>query len=232
MLGDSEGKTTNNNLIKKSVIIESEVSSFNQPSHHDKTDNAKNNSAEIIDDEIADDIEENKEDADKVAVEIADDKKVIVHNEKQFTFNKEDALLGVEEANNSIKNLYDEIFGYGDKFKPTYKETLGDLLSYLGALSVRLKGEDAFEELFKTNPKVFAEKYFNDTYIPYAVKIGAWANKNKGKNNVYNILNGIIQTVFALAYKVEDIDREERVIKELSAIVDFIEKQGIDVNNK
>ncbi len=242
MLGVSEGKTTNKNLIKNSAINDKEiveVGSFNPPSQIDKTEENTEEFIEVVDNKNEDNIEENEDNKNDIVLkedlvndEAEFEKPIVLEVEKNSVFNKEDAISGFEEANNSIKNLYDEIFGYSDKFKPNYKETVGDLLSYFGALSLRLNSDKEYTLAFGINPNSLPEKYFNNAYIPYAVKIGAWANKNKNKSNVFDILNGIIKTAFALAFSIDEDSKDNKVYNELYPIVDFIEQQGININSK
>ena len=247
MLGVSEGKTTNKNLIDNSATKNKEVAnigSFKSPSQ-----------TSIVDDKTNSDISLKKEDKIEENIDSKSKETPLVNNVQTIKepfvkkqeialieqvkkekdkpkFNKQDALMGFEEVKNSIKNLYDEIFGYGDKFKPTFKDTIGDFLSYLGGLSVRLSSSNEFVETFGINPLTLNEKYYSLNYVPYAIKIGVWAYKNKAKNNIYDILNGTIQTAFSFLFSFNEESKDDKAYNELYAIIDFIKIQGVNIDNK
>jgi hypothetical protein len=146
------------------------------------------------------------------------------------TFDKKEVVSGFEEAKLQIKDLYDTIFSYGDNFKPTYQDTLGDLLSYLGGLAYKLGAEKSFSEVFGINVNTLNDRYYSVSYIPYAIKIAVWAYKNKGKNNVLTILNGIVRCAYAFAYKLNENDIEDRVYKTVLSVIEFIESNDISLN--
>ena len=140
---------------------------------------------ETVENSIDEDIKEPLE-----AVEIVDNKEEEINEQKPIetseevkvkSFNKQELILGFNEAKNQIKNLYDTIFGYGDKFKPTYQDTVGDLLSYLGGIAYRLGNEKNYTEVFGVSVSSLNDKYYTVSYVPYAIKIAVWAYKNKGK---------------------------------------------------
>ena len=145
-------------------------------------------------------------------------------------FDKKEVVSGFEEAKTQIKDLYDTIFGYGDNFKPTYEDTLGDLLSYLGGLAYKLGAEKNYTEVFGINVNTLNDRYYSVSYIPYAIKIAVWSYKNKGKNNVLTILDGIVRCAYAFAYKINENDIEDKVYKTVLSIIEFIENNDISLN--
>lgn len=146
------------------------------------------------------------------------------------TFDKKEVVSGFEEAKVQIKDLYDSIFGYGDNFKPTYQDTLGDLLSYLGGLAYKLGAEKNYTEVFGVNVNSLNDRYYSVSYIPYAIKIAVWAYKNKDKKNVLTILNGIVRCAYAFAYKLNENDIEDKVYKAVLSVIEFIESNDISLN--
>ncbi len=222
-LGDSGDFAINKNLIKSSIKpakMDIGVDELKSPTVKEK--DAKN--VEIHTKENVSEIEEVKEETNKeVKVEV-------VEKPPEKIFNKKEVVSGFEEVKQQIKNLYDTIFGYGDNFKPTYQDTLGDFLSYLGGISYKLGAEKNFFEVFGVNVNTLNDRYYSVSYIPYAVKIAVWAYKNKGKNNVYEILNGIVRSAYAFGYKIPEKDLEDKVFKTILSVVDFIRNNDISIN--
>lgn len=218
-LGVDGDLTANKNLIKSTIKPEkSDIGVDELKSPILKEEDAKN--VEIKKEEKVPLLEEPKQEEKVEVIEIQPEK----------IFNKQEVVSGFEEVKKQIKNLYDTIFGYGDNFKPTYQDTLGDFLSYLGGISYKLGAEKNFLEVFGVNVNTLNDRYYSVSYIPYAVKIAVWAYKNKGKNNIYEILNGIVRSAYAFGYKIPEKDLEDKVYKTILAVVEFIRNNDISLN--
>ena len=164
----------------------------------------------------------------QIIEETTEKEPIIIKEEKPF--NSADVIKGFEEAKGQIKNLYDTIFGYGDKFKPTYQDTVGDLLSYIGGLSTKLNANSEYTRVFGVDTANLCGKYLENDYIPYAFKISVWSYKNKAKNNVYNLLNGLIECLFALAYKFDSNTQESTVYGLILPVIKYLESNQIKLN--
>ncbi len=146
------------------------------------------------------------------------------------TFDNNEVVSGFEESKEQIKDLYDSIFGYGDRFKPTYQDTLGDLLSYLGGIAYKFGSESDYTKTFGVSVSGLNDKYYSQSYIPYSIKIAVWAYKNKDKKNVLSILNGIVRCAYAFAYQLDENLIEDKVYSTVLPLVEFIENNDISLN--
>lgn len=97
-----------------------------------------------------------------------------------------------------IKELYDKVFSKSKDFKPSFDETVGDIILYLSA-KLNIDGiEKDFNNAFYINAKQIFEKYYNN-YIPYALKLSVWCEKKSLLSVSENLLYEISSLYLKLA---------------------------------
>lgn len=77
-----------------------------------------------------------------------------------------------------VKSLYEKVFSKSQGFKPTYEETVGDLILYLSA-KLKQKGlNEGFDKAFSIS-QYDAPKKYTSAYVPYAIKLASWCENKK-----------------------------------------------------
>ena len=136
---------------------------------------------------------------------------------------------GFEDARLVLKKIYNEVFSRHTNFKPTLNDTVADLLSYLGAIAEFNGKEKAYEKAFGVDVSRLPARYKDKGYIPYAIKISVWVDKNKGYNETPKLLDGILRSLFSLLNKGTELETVSIIQDSISAIIDFLKAENINV---
>lgn len=145
----------------------------------------------------------------------ADNLKVVQEKEievivEQPKYNKGDIKTHFNNAVNIIKKLYDKVFSKSPSFKPTFDETVGDLILYLSAKLNRDGVDEIFNMEFGVKSENVFEKY-KQNYVPYALKLSSWCEQ-KGLVFVREDLLYEISALYVVCLGLCGIDAKESLI--------------------
>ena len=99
----------------------------------------------------------------------------------------------------------------------------------MGALCENNGKEFAYEKAFSIEPSKFASKYKDPNYIPYAVKLCVWVDKNKGYSETPKLLDGILRSLFSLLKMESESDTVRVIQNSISSIINYLKKENIDI---
>lgn len=150
-------------------------------------------------------------------------------NSNEIIVDVDEIIGGFEDARKVVKKIYNEVFLKTSNFKPTINDTVADLLAYIGALAEINGKENSYEKAFSIKPTTFAGKYKEKTYIPYAVKLCVWVDKNKGFNETYKLLDGILRSLFSLLKEDSESNTVSTIQNSISGVIDYLKKENIDI---
>lgn len=130
-------------------------------------------------------------------------------------------LNAIEKLNLVVKNLYETVFNKTPNFRPTYDETIGDALLYVGKKLYAIGAHESFEFAVKIDATTISSKYLDASYIPLAVKLSTWAESKGYNGESENVLSAITKLYKecseASGYKVTP----ESLTDTFLAIIDF-----------
>ena len=133
---------------------------------------------------------------------------------------------GFEEARSALKGIYK--IALNETFKPSLNDATVDLLAYVGARAEAYGKSEEFKKAFGVDVSRFSERYRQNDYLPIAFKISVWADKNKGLDKTVEILNGILQSLFALNIGKNEVESVEIVKTSIGGVIKYLESAGIN----
>ena len=137
-----------------------------------------------------------------------------------------EVVSGFEEARRVLKGVYNKVLN--ETFKPTLNDATVDLLAYIGARAKLYNKGQEFLKAFGVDVSRFSERYLDKKYLPIAFKISVWADKSKGLDSTVDILNGVLQTLFALNVGKSESEIVNIVKDSVLGIIEFLEREGIN----
>lgn len=241
------GVTLKNNLIKvaplnesKSEVIETaqavEESVENTVEHlNDIISNAEEtaNEVESLIEDISDDGEFNdsniKRDNEiesvtetEVAEEIAEEieetqsERVELIEEKPIVSNALSIFNSIEKL---LLKLYDGVFSKNPSFTPTLMQTLNDLTSFIANKCAKMGVFSKFLVAFNCDESVLSESINYNDYVPYAIKLTAFIDKQTNSNCTSQVIKDLTKIFIEL---IKDKENYAQIISnEMSAIYSF-----------
>ena len=137
-----------------------------------------------------------------------------------------EVLGGFEEARKVLKSVYDKVLN--EAFKPSLNDATVDMLAYIGARAKLYNKGQEFLKAFGVDVSRFADRYNDVNYLPIAFKISVWADKNKGLDCTIDILNGLLQTLFAFNVGKSESEIVSIVKDSILGIIEYLEREGIN----
>lgn len=133
---------------------------------------------------------------------------------------------GFEEARRVLKEIYAKALN--ETFKPSLNDATVDLLAYVGCKAESYGRSSEFVKAFGVDTNRFADRYRQNSYLPIAFKISTWADKNKGLDLTVDLLNGLLQTLFALNASKSEVKTVEIVKESILGIIEYLDSIGIN----
>ena len=164
--------------------------------------------------EIKEDIKEPVEEI--IEVKVLENLEPIVTQEKPKKKDKNfvNVRLEFEKLKDKVFNMYEIAFSKTPSFKPTFEQTVGDLLLYLSKKLSFKNAESEFNSQLGLNGVSIPEKY-EKGYIPLVLKLSKWCEDNKVMTVTEDLLY-LISSLYLNSAKVCGV-----VITELEIAIDF-----------
>ena len=145
---------------------------------------------------------------------------------KECEVDVQEVVCGFESARGVLKVIYEKALN--ENFKPTLNDATVDLLAYIGARSEYYGKKAEFLKCFGVDTSRFADRYRNNNYLPVAFKISVWVDKNKETNSTIELLNCVLQTLFALNIGKRETEIVKTVKESVIGIIEYLKFEGIN----
>ena len=176
---------------------------------------------EIVEEEINETIEEVSETATENTLE--SNEEVKVENDIKSTYS---VINGCFTAiKNLILKLYESVFNKDKNFKPTYDETINDLKAFLANKSAEMGVFGKFRNEFNCDETLLIGANRGGDYVPYAIKLTAFIDKQTGADCSKNLINNI--TKILLEFLNSKPNATQIVTGAMSAIYTYALSTGI-----
>lgn len=147
----------------------------------------------------------------KEPIIIKEEPKISTKNTKIISEIKQD----FSSLESLILSLYEKVFNkLAPNFKPTFEQTVGDMLLYLSSKLKRKNLSATFDELFSLKGVEIDNKY-NNNYIPLALQLSKWC-KNKNHLDISEEILSLITYLYINSCKAEGV-----VVTELEIAIEF-----------
>ncbi len=113
-----------------------------------------------------------------------------------------------------IFKMYENVFDKTPSFKPTFEQTVGDLLLYLSNKLSYKNAQNSYNEEFGLTDVKIPSKY-DSSYIPLCLKLAKWCEDN-GEAFTAEELLYLISSLYLSSAKVSSV-----IITELDVAIDF-----------
>ncbi len=128
-----------------------------------------------------------------------------------------------EKITSIVKSLYDKVFSKSTNFKPSYDETVGDLLLYLSAKLKSAKINSQFDNALSLQGYKIPEKYLAN-YLPYALKLSVWCEQKGYLTVTENLLYEITSLYKKCAEALGIVLYEEDIYTAFSHEIEYLYK--------
>lgn len=169
---------------------------------------------------VSEDIQENVEED----TFIPNDEPTIISTEIEVDISE--VVDGFEEARSVLKEIY--VKALNETFKPSLNDATVDLLAYVGARAESYGKSEDFKRAFGVDTSRFSDRYRHNDYLPIAFKISVWADKNKNLDKTVELLNGILQALFAFNIGKNEVETVEVVKTSIDGVIKYLESAGIN----
>ncbi len=218
IINETEEEISNSEILEEKPLVKKDKI----------VDNIEENNINVIEEFSAEkEVKNESESVDEIYEEIPE---CVVDNspiiEENIEIDKSEVIGGFEETRRVLKEIY--LKALNEAFKPSLNDATVDLLAFIGAKADSYNRSMEFKDTFGVDSSRFAERYRDNSYVPIAFKISVWADKNKGLDKTIDLLNGILQTLFALNVGKSEVETVKTVKDSVLGIIKYLEGVGIN----